>query len=385
MKIITILGTRPEIIKLSPLIPLLDKEFEHILIHTGQHYDYNMDKVFFEQLHLLEPKYQLNVGSHLQGKQAGIMLEKIEGVLLQEKPRLVIVQGDTNTTMAGALAASKLHLPVLHLEAGCRSFNRKMPEEINRIIADHIADYCIAPDEKSQQNLLREGINQEKIFQLGSTAFDAVERNKAFTQERILPELNIEQEGFILVTLHRAENTNDINTLRNIIAALNQIPKNVPVIFPVHPRTKKVFSESNIECSENIKIVEPQPYLSFLALLSNCKFCITDSGGIQEEALAFNVPCVIPRNETEWTRLVEAGKNFLAGTSTETVLGVVNKLLDRTELQRIKEINYPFDTRVAEKIVQVIKNMNVNEDGERNKDEGKNGDSDDNMNRGNKE
>ncbi|MBI1968622.1 UDP-N-acetylglucosamine 2-epimerase (non-hydrolyzing), partial [Candidatus Woesearchaeota archaeon] len=203
MKVVTVLGTRPEIIKLSALLPLLDQEFEHVLVHTGQHYDYNMDEVFFELLKLKKPSYTLNIGSHQQGKQTALMLERFEEVLLKEKPDLVIVQGDTNTALAGALAAVKLHVPVMHVEAGCRSFNRKMPEEINRVIADHVADYLIAPDNECVNHLKDEGIAAEKIKLLGSTAFEAVTKNKRFIDPSLIKKLCLEKNAFVLVTIHR--------------------------------------------------------------------------------------------------------------------------------------------------------------------------------------
>ncbi len=356
LKVCTVLGTRPEITKLSPLIPLLEKEFDHFIIHTGQHYDYAMDEVFFKELHLPAPKYLLNIGSHSQGKQTGRMIEKIEEILLLEKPALVIVEGDTNTAMAGSLAAAKLHIPVMHVESGCRSFNKSMPEEINRIVADHVADYLIAPDEDSVKNIQREGILVEKVFFFGSTVFDAVERNKTLIQpDEVLAKFGLSRGEFVLVTLHRAETTDNLIVITNIINALNQLPRNVPIVFPLHPRTRKTITENNIVLSKNILIIEPQPYLSFLTLLSTCKFCITDSGGIQEEALVFNVPCLIPRTETEWIRLVRAGKNLLVGTNTKNILSIAKKLIDdETELQKIKEIQYPYTTGVSEKIVQLI-------------------------------
>ncbi|MBU1632511.1 MAG: UDP-N-acetylglucosamine 2-epimerase (non-hydrolyzing) [Nanoarchaeota archaeon] len=358
MKIVTVLGTRPEIIKLSPLIPLLGEEFKHIIIHTGQHYDHNMDKVFFNELHLPLPNYALNIGSHSQGKQTGLMLQQIETIFLEEKPGLVIVQGDTNTTLAGALAASKLHLPLIHLEAGCRSFNRQMPEEINRIVVDHIADYLIAPDQKSVNNLLHEGINKNNIFLLGSTAFDATLRNKDLIDtNEVLNHFSLRKKEFILVTLHRAENTNDLNKLNNIISALNELSEFITFVFPLHPRTKKIVDDNNIIVNNKIKMIAPQSYLSFLALLSSCKFCISDSGGIQEEAIVFNVPCLIPREETEWTRLVDAGKNILMGTNTERIVTTVRNLLSETKLQKIKERKCHYEAGVSEKIIKLIKQI----------------------------
>lgn len=356
MKIATILGTRPEIIKLSSLIPLLEKEFNHFIIHTGQHYDYNMDKVFFDDLHLKEPNYRLNVGSHSQGKQTGLLLERIEKVLLQEEPELVIIEGDTNTALAGVLAAVKIHIPVMHVESGCRSFNKLIPEEINRVIIDHIANYLIAPDDQSYQNLLREGISKDKIFLSGSTAFDAVARNtRLINAAEILKKQGLEAGQFALITLHRAENTDDLGRLQNVLDALNFLADKIKFVFPVHPRTLKMIKNNNLKLNPAITIVEPQAYLHFLALLSSCKFCITDSGGIQEEALVFNVPCLIPREETEWTRLIEAGKNFLIGTQSEKIVYNIKKFLDdEKELQRVKEIQYTYRIDASERIIKVI-------------------------------
>ncbi len=359
MKIVTILGTRPEIIKLSPLIPLLENEFNHFILHTGQHYDYEMDEVFFQNLQLPQPKYNLRVGSGPQGKQTGLMIEKAEEIIVAEKPDLVIVQGDTNTVLAGVLVAAKLHIRLMHVESGCRSFNRRMPEEINRIVADHIADDLLAPDEESVKNLLREGIPSEKISLVGSTVFDAVSRNKELAQpELILNQFGLIREKFILVTLHRAENTDLVKNLRNIVNALNQIAFKTEIIFPVHPRTRKVMSENNLILNAKIKVVDPLSYLSFLSLLSACRVCLTDSGGIQEEALVFNVPCLIPREETEWTRLIQAGKNLLLGTTTEKIISTVTTLLENEEeLQKIKNRPCPFEAGASQKIIGVIRQI----------------------------
>lgn len=357
MKIATILGTRPEIIKLSPLIPLLEQAFAHFILHTGQHYDYEMDEVFFQDLHLPPPKYNLKVGSGRPGQQTALMMEKAEEILEKEKPDLVIVEGDTNTVLAGAIAAAKLHLPLLHVEAGCRSFNRQAPEEINRIVADHLADYLLAPDEKSVQHLHHEGIPKEKIFFTGSTVFDAVSRNVQLTQpEKIVSQFGLQRDKFILVTIHRAENTDDLNILRDLIESLNILAEGIEIIFPVHPRTRKAIQEHQLPLQNRIKMVEPLPYLPFLGLLSSCKACISDSGGIQEEALAFNVPCLIPQSETPWSRLVEAGKNVLLGTQKETIVPRVKKIIDdEMERQRIKNIAYPFQSGASQKMLEVIK------------------------------
>ena len=360
MKICTILGTRPEIIKLSPLLPLLDQEFEHILIHTGQHYDYSMDEVFFQELHLPLPNYFLKIGSHYPGKQTALILEKVEAILLHEKPDLVIVQGDTNTAPAGSLAAVKLHLPVMHIEAGCRSFNRNMPEETNRIIADHLATYLIAPDEQSVRNLKQEGLTKN-TFLVGSTSFDAAVRNKELVNiNSVLTKHSLSQDNFVLVTIHRAENTDNPLNFQNIMSALNQLSLETTLVFPLHPRTKKALLENNLSLSPTIKVLEPQSYLDFLALLSSCKFCLSDSGGIQEEAVVFNKPCLIPRNETEWMRLVEAGKNFLLSTDTEKIVSKVKELLHSPQkLDQIKACPYTYDIGASVKIMEIIRSLNL--------------------------
>jgi UDP-N-acetylglucosamine 2-epimerase len=358
MKIITNLGTRPEITKLSPLLPLLDEGFDHLLIHTGQHYDHNMDKIFFEELGLVKPDYLLGIGSRAREEQIEVMQEKIKEVLIKEKPNLVIVQGDTNTTLAGAQAASKLKIPLMHIEAGCRSFNEEMPEEKNRVAVDKISDYLITPDEQGVQNLLDEGISKGKVFLLGSTVFDAVLRNKRLISDEVISNWGLGKKDYLLVTLHRAENTDNLKVLREIIDALNNLAERTTLVFPIHPRTKKILENNQIYLNEEIKVIEPQSYLNFLALLSGCKFCLSDSGGIQEEALACEVPCLILRNETEWMRIVESGKNILVGTNKEKIISSAKILLDtEEELQKIKERESPFQGGASEKIIKLIKTI----------------------------
>lgn len=357
MKVATILGTRPEIIKLSPLLPLFDKAFNHILIHTGQHYDYEMDALFFEELRLKKPKYNLQVGSGRQGKQTAIMLDRIECLLLKEKVDLVIVLGDTNTVLAGALVASKLGITLAHVESGCRSYNRSMPEEINRVITDHVANILFAPDKKAEACLLREGIPKKKIFLTGSTAFDACMRNKQFiAQAHIMQQLGLAKNRFILVTLHRAGNTNDIKRLRSIVKALNILGKDIDIVFPIHPRTLKIIKANKIKLSKNIKVIPPQGYINFLQLMDGARVIISDSGGIQEESLVFNTPCLIPREDSEWMRLVEAGKNFLIGGKTKEIVRQTRAFIkDDRLLKKVKAITYGFDTGVSQKIVRILK------------------------------
>ncbi len=358
MKIATILGTRPEIIKLSPLIPFLEKECEHFILHTGQHYDYEMDQIFFKELNLPVPKYNLHVGSGKQGQQTGIMIEKIEAILERENPAAIIVQGDTNTVLAGSLAAAKLHIPIIHVEAGDRNFNKKSPEEINRIVADHVSDYLLAADDRCYQNLIAEGINPQKITLVGNTIFDAVIRNFEYAKNStVLQELGLQEGQYAIVTIHRAENTEKKEILRQIITALNEIATHMPLVFPIHPRTKKYLQEYQLELSPKIKIIKPAEYIPFLKLLSASRFIISDSGGIQEEAVVFNVPCLIPLNETCWPTLVEAGKNFVVGQTTAGIVGKAGELLENINLQKIKAIPFEYDRNVSEKIMEVLRRI----------------------------
>jgi len=358
IKIITILGTRPEITKLSPLLPLLDSHFNHKIIHTGQHYDHNMDRVFFEELNLRKPDYLLNVGSGSHAEMTAKMMIGIENILLEEKPDGVIVFADPNTPLAGALVASKLHLPLIHLEAGCRSFNKKMPEEINRIICDHCADLLLAPDNVASQNLLKEGLSSDKIRIVGSTAWQSSLRNLGIAREKsqILSKLCLDKKKYALLTIHRAENTVP-EILPGLVNAMNKISERIPLIFPRHPRTKNAMEEQNLTFNENVKVIDPVGYLDMLALLDNASFVMTGSGGLQEEAAALNTPCLVIRNETEWTYLTAAGKNILISNEEEKILEKVNFLLDYPEnLENMKNVRLDLNTNVAERILEVLLN-----------------------------
>lgn len=357
MKIITILGTRPEIIKLSPLIPLFDKEFDHKIIHTGQHYSYSMDRIFFEDLKLREPDHALNVGSGSHAQQTGKMLMGIEEVLLKEEPDLVVVQGDTNSTLAGALTASKMQIKVAHVEAGCRSFDRRMPEEINRILVDHCANILFAPDEIALNNLTVEGISEDWIHLVGNTSIDACLRAMDLFNWNKLDNVveSLEKQSYILVTLHRQENTSP-NQLKKIIKSLNIISKRINVIFPVHLRTKKVLDENEIKIFKNLFLTDPLGYKDFIGLLANSKFIMTDSGGIQEEAAVLNVPCLILRDNTEWMYLVDIGKNVLLGTNEQKIIEFVNDILDdNTILENMRKIKPPVRTGASEAIFNILK------------------------------
>ena len=356
-KVVTIAGTRPEWTKLSALIPILDKEFEHILVHTGQHYSYNMDKIFFEELKLRQPNYSLEVGSGTQAEQVGKGMIEFEKILLKEKPDLVIVFADTNAPLTGALVASKLHIPLAHIEAGCRSFNKKMPEEINRIVADHCSDYLFPADKTAYKNLVKEGINKNKIYLTGRTIVDACIRTKKLALENnILQRLNLEKEKYVILTIHRAENTNNLNVLKGLIEAVNSISTMIKIVFPIHPRTKKILDENKIKLNSNILITEPLGYLEFTNLLINSKYAMTDSGSIQEEAVIYDIPCVILREETEWVEFVEKGKNILASTDTDKIITINNELLNNPEkIKEMKNIKIKHKKNVCKKIVIILK------------------------------
>ena len=359
IKIITIIGTRPEIIKMSSLIQLMDKNFNHVLIHSGQHYDYEMDKIFFKDLNLRSPNYMLNVGSGSHAAQTASIMIKSEKILLKENPDWVIVFADPNTPLAGALVASKLNIPLIHLEAGCRSFNKSMPEEINRIVCDHCANLLLAPDDVARKNLLREGLSKDKIHVVGSTIIEVSLRNiiQARRKSKIMQKLGLKKGDFVLLTLHRAENTNDPKILAQLINAAEVLSEKINIVFPLHPRTKKILDNNHIKIKGKIKTIKPQGYLDFLLLIDNCLFIMSDSGGIQEEAGALNTPCMILRNETEWTYLVGAGKNLLLGTDKNNIIKEISNLLDnRNKIEDIKKIKLEMHTDVSSKVVQIIKN-----------------------------
>lgn len=334
MKLCVILGTRPEIIKMAPIVRELEhRGLDHFVIHTGQHYSYEMDRVFFEDLRLSTPAFNLNVGSSTHGKQTAAILQGIETVLLKERPSAVLVQGDTNTVLAGALAAAKQNIGVAHVEAGLRSFDRKMPEEINRIMADHVSDQLFPPTEISRQNLLKEGIEESKIFVTGNTVVDAVLQNLKLSEQRpsILLKLGLGKNGYVLSTMHRQENVDNPACLRSMMEAIDQVAGElgVPAILPMHPRTKKNLSTFGIPSPKNVRIICPQGYLDFLQLEANAKLLMTDSGGIQEEGCILKVPCVTMRNSTERPETIDAGANLLAGSDPKDIVSAAKEMLSR--------------------------------------------------------
>lgn len=358
MKVITIVGTRPELVKLSPVLPLLMETFDHRLVHSGQHYSFEMDAIFFEELRLPPPDHRLDVGAGSHAEQTARILQRSERVLLEERADAVIVLGDTNTTLAGALAAAKLHVPCVHLEAGCRSFNRQMPEEINRVVADHVCDWCFAPGEREQANLLREGILPERIRVVGSTAIDACLRNRELAHGRpIVNDLDLSQGAYVLLTVHRAENTTP-EALVGIMRAMNLLAERWPFVFPVHPRTRDVLTqleegESPIQLHPNLHLIKPVGYLDMLQLIAQARAVMTDSGGVQEEAATLGTPLLVVRQETEWMYLVEAGAAALVGNTFDVVIETATVLLAQGRAG-FRQIDVEQQRGAAERIASTL-------------------------------
>lgn len=348
MKIVTVLGARPQFIKAAAVSIKLRKKHDEIIVHTGQHYDDNMSKVFFDELEIPYPGYNLNIGSGGHGFQTGNMLVKIEEILEHEKADCVLVYGDTNSTLAGALAASKMLIPVAHVEAGLRSFNMAMPEEQNRILTDHISKYLFTPTETAVKNLCNEGI-KDRVYNVGDVMYDAVLHfgNVAQKKSRVLEQYGLMPDEYILATIHRAENTNDIQRLRNIIKAFNDSGE--LIVLPLHPRTKKYIESYDLGLNENIKVIEPVGYLDMVMLEKNSKKILTDSGGVQKEAFFCNKPCITLRDETEWVETVDNGWNTLCGADYDKILNAINNF--KPEKTRI---NYFGNGKAAEAIIDIL-------------------------------
>ncbi len=353
-KVSVVLGTRPEIIKFSPVIRELERlGLDYFILHTGQHYSYNMDRVFFEQLELPEAKYNLDVGSGSHAEQTGKMLIGVEKVLVEEKPDVVLVEGDTNTALAGALAAAKLGIKVGHVEAGLRSYDRGMPEEINRILADHCSDLLFAPTEKAKAILLGEGIPEVKVFVTGNTVVDAVFQNLELAEKKAsaLNHLGLEKDGFLLATVHRQENVDDEERFRGILKGLETVETKfgLPVIYPIHPRARKQLKAFQIAL-EGLTLVEPLDYLTFLQLESQARLVLTDSGGVQEETCILKVPCVTMRNNTERPETLEVGSNMLVGVNPKKIVRGTKAMLNRE-----RDWKNPFgDGKAGESIIKIV-------------------------------
>jgi len=347
VKLLHIVGARPQFIKYFPVQLAMDLahsqsntvSFVSVLVHTGQHYDYRMSQIFFEELGIRSPDYHLNVGSGSHSQQTALVQERTEKVLLKESPDIVVVYGDTNSTLGGALAAAKLHISVAHVEAGLRSFKKRMPEEINRVLTDHISTYLFCPSETAVENLLREGFSVSKnpepspclpqnakfqdpihkdidhpwIFHVGDVMYDMLLYALSIAKEKssILHQLDIETKGYDLLTLHRAETTDDLQRLEEVISFVNEVSAQFPVIFPIHPRMAKIYAGVHKPFTENVRIIDPLGYFDLLIVLKNARRLMTDSGGMQKEAYWLQTPCITLRDETEWVEIVKSGWNIL--------------------------------------------------------------------------
>ncbi|HMP40687.1 MAG TPA: UDP-N-acetylglucosamine 2-epimerase (non-hydrolyzing) [Roseiflexaceae bacterium] len=354
--VLTLLGTRPEIIKLSPLIPLIREQYRHILVHSGQHYSFEMDELFFTELGLPQPDHTLAVGSATHGEQTARMLARLEPILFAEQPDLVLVQGDTNTTLAGALCAAKLGIPVVHLEAGGRSFNRDMPEELNRIVVDHISALLLAADEIANRNLRNEGLPAERIRVIGSSDIDAVYRNRErAAASDILTRLEL-ATPYLVVTLHRSENTT-AEQLPGMLRALGAIATTRPLVFPLHPRTAAAMRQQGLDMPAAIRVCEPLGYLDTLKLVGNAEALLTDSGGLQEEAGALGVPTLILRKETEWRYLVEAGMHVLVGNTETSIRDGAQQWLQPAALERLRAAQAPIWAGASERALAAMQEL----------------------------
>ncbi len=348
------LGTRPEIIKMAPVIRALEnRRADHFILHTGQHYSYNLDRVFFEQLRLPGCRYNIEAGSGSHAEQTARVLTGVEKILQQERPDIILVEGDTNSVLAGALAAVKLHIAVGHVEAGLRSYDRSMPEEINRIVADHCADYLFAPTQNARTILLGEGIPAGRIFVTGNTIVDSVYQNLEIARSNGngLASLHLAPREYLLVTLHRQENVDSRSRFSSILRGLERVAGefNLPVIYPVHPHSRKKLGEFSLD-ARNLRLIEPVDFLTFLQLEKNARLVLTDSGGVQEETCILGVPCVTLRDNTERPETIEVGSNMLAGTSPEKIVECSRRMVAAGNGWK-----NPFgDGRAAERIAGII-------------------------------
>jgi len=359
LKFCIILGTRPEIIKLSSIIRFCEENknmLDYFVLHTGQHYSYEMDSLFFEELELPPAKYNLDIGSGSHGRQTGLMLDKIEQVLVLEHPDFVFVQGDTNTVLAGALAASKLRIKVCHVEAGLRSYDRDMPEELNRIMADNVSDFLFAPTKKAADILKKEGFDKDKIFVTGNTIVDAVLQNSVLAgkKSKIISKLKLEKGNYFLVTAHRQENVDNEQKLKDLFLAFKALYNkfNVPIIFPIHPRTSKMMHKFSINPSKGLVLIEPVGFLDFLQLEANAMLILSDSGGVQEEACILKVPCITLRKNTERPETIDVGCNVLAGTNPKYILDYAEEMI-------AKKTNWknPFGSgKSGQRIMEILLN-----------------------------
>lgn len=352
MKILSIVGARPEFIQAMPVSRAIRPDHQEILVHTGQHYDYRMSQAFFDELDIPVPDYNLGVGSASQARQTAEIMLGLEEVLLKEKPDLVIVRGDTNSSLAATLVTSKLRIPLAHIEAGERSFNRAMPEEINRLVADRLADLHFCVSQVGMQNLAVEGI-AESVHWVGDVMLDAVlyAQPLARTKSRILDHLGIESKHYSLVTIHRAMNTDQPERLEQIVSALNLVSETV--ILPVHPRTRKAFSDIDVRLEEDhVRVIEPVGYFDMLTLEENARLIATDSGGVQREAYYLSIPCLTLRDESEWVATIETGWNKLVGADQKMIMDAWFRFVPPNEHPPIYGTG-----RAAQQIAQILKDL----------------------------
>lgn len=352
MKILSIIGARPQFIKCAPLSREIRREYEEILVHTGQHYDPEMSDIFFKELQIPAPDYNLGIGSSSHGEQTGKMLIEIEKLLHKENPSLVLVYGDTNSTLAGALAASKLHIKVAHVEAGLRSFDRTMPEEINRVLTDHTSDLLFCPTETAVLNLKNEGITKG-VYNVGDLMLDALNHNQKIAEDKstILKDLDLNSNKYIVVTIHRASNTDSLENLSSIVNALCDI--DFPLVFPVHPRTEKYLKQYKLweKLCRKVKVISPVGYLEMIKLMTHARKILTDSGGVQKEAYMLRVPCITMRENTEWVETMKDGGNVLVGADYKKIKDAI------LNFEGIKVKGNIFgDGNAANKIGKILKN-----------------------------
>ena len=376
MKVVSVVGARPNFIKVAPLIRAIEKHhgdsclepptpnhqspttIHHLLIHTGQHYDYEMSQIFFQDLKLPQPDIHLGVGSGTHAEQTGKVMIQVEKVLVDEKPDLVIVVGDVNSTLAAALAAVKLHIPVAHVEAGLRTYDQTMPEEINRLLTDHISDYLFTTSKYDDDNLNREGISPDNIFLVGNIMVDSLFSNMQIAaKSNILSRLDLTKQGYALLTLHRPSNVDDRQSLGRIMSALGHVAQRIPVVFPVHPRTKKRLKEFNLLTDlpitgHELLLIDPLGYLDFFNLETNSRFVITDSGGIQVETTVLGIPCLTMLDFPLWPITHKQGTNTLVGSNSHKLLQEAFKILEgKGKKGECPEL---WDGKTAERIVAII-------------------------------
>jgi UDP-N-acetylglucosamine 2-epimerase len=359
-----ILGARPQIIKSMPFIRLSneDKQVKLSIIHTGQHYNYEMTKVFFEEFSLPEPTVNLEVGSGSHAQQTAKMMTRLEPFLQKQKPDLVVVPGDTNSTLAGALTAAKLNIPVAHIEAGARSYDNRMPEEINRRLTDHCSTLLFTATENCSRNLLKEGISKDSVNLVGDTMYDVLLKQLPKTERTaILDQLNVKTKSYALLTLHRQENVDNLENLKRILDAIVKLKKLV-VIFSLHPRTRKQLRNFNLYTKlkeqKHVKLIEPVSYLENISLIKNANLVMTDSGGVQKESFWLKTPCITLRENTEWVETVQLGANYLVGSNTEKIVKTAKEIIENEEElgKKLGELPNPFgDGRASQKILKIIK------------------------------